>query len=206
MKSPTFLPTRRSLVEKLADRGDQRRWHEFFQLYHRLIFNTARRAGLREDEAQETVQETLITVSKNIGKFRYDPALGSFKGWLLTITRWRIADQFRKRQAGSENLPPAPDSAGTDAIDRLPQTRSGELDAVWEQEWREQLFRSALEAVKQKIEPRQFQIFDCYELKDWSAQKVAAELRVNIAQVYLIRHRVRALLRAEVKKLEGGKF
>ena len=41
------------------------------------------------------VQETVITVSKNITK--YERAAGSFKGWLLHITRWRIADQFRKR-------------------------------------------------------------------------------------------------------------
>jgi len=28
---------------------------------------------------------------------KYERAAGSFKGWLLHITRWRIADQFRKR-------------------------------------------------------------------------------------------------------------
>ena len=32
---------------------------------------------------------------------RYDPKIGSFKGWLLNITRWRIADQFRKRKPGN---------------------------------------------------------------------------------------------------------
>jgi len=195
----SFLPTRRSLVDKLAERGDQRRWNEFFQTYHRLIFNTARRAGLSEDEAQETVQETLITVSRNIGKLRYDPAVGSFKGWLLNIARWRIVDQFRRRDPKLVDLP---QTGGTAAIERLPQTGGLDLDTVWDQEWREQLFRSALETVKQRIEPRHYQIFDCYVLKDWPAQKVASELRVNLAQVYLIRHRVRGLLKAEIKKLD----
>ena len=47
------------------------------------------------------MQETVITVAKNIDKLKYDPAIGSFKGWLLQITRWRIADQFRKREPGN---------------------------------------------------------------------------------------------------------
>jgi len=38
--------------------------------------------------------------------------------------------------------------------------------------------------------------------KEWPAQKVAAELCVNVGQVYLARHRVMALLKKEIKALE----
>src|SRR5207249_12317801 len=98
MKQPSSVATRRSLVERLADWGDQRRWQEFFDTYWKLIYSVARQSGLTDAEAQEVVQETVITVAKNIDKLRYDPAVGSFKGWLLQITRWRTADQFRKRE------------------------------------------------------------------------------------------------------------
>ena len=87
--------TRRSLVERLVDLGDRQRWQQFFDIYWKLIYGVARRAGLREAEAQDVVQETVITVAKNISK--YEREAGSFKSWLLHITRWRIADQFRKR-------------------------------------------------------------------------------------------------------------
>ncbi|HYS96299.1 MAG TPA: sigma-70 family RNA polymerase sigma factor, partial [Chthoniobacterales bacterium] len=95
MKSAGLAATRRSLVDRLANWDDQKRWQEFFDTYWKLIYSTARKSGLTDAEAQEVVQETVITVAKKIDKLKYDPAIGSFKGWLLQITRWRIVDQFR---------------------------------------------------------------------------------------------------------------
>ena len=97
VKQASLLATRRSLIDRLADWGDQLRWQEFFDTYSKLIYSAAHKSGLTDAEAQEVVQETVITVAKSIDKLKYDPEIGSFKGWLLQITRWRIADQFRIR-------------------------------------------------------------------------------------------------------------
>src|ERR1700745_2146166 len=206
MTKPTLLATRRSLVERLADWGDTRGWQEFFDTYWKLIYSAARQFGLTDTEAQEVVQETVITVAKNIEKLKYDPAIGSFKGWLLQITRWRVADQFRKREPGNAKRPRSPDDRSTATIERLPDSGIIDLDAIWEAEWKENLFEAAIARVKKKVEPKQFQIFDCYVRKEWPAQKVAERLRVNVGQVYLARHRVGALLKKEISALEkrGG--
>ena len=88
--------------------------------------------GLTDAEAQDVVQETVITVSKNITK--YERAAGSFKGWLLHITRWRIADQFRKRAPADQPRPARDDSRrATATIDRVPD--GFDLDAAWEEEY-----------------------------------------------------------------------
>jgi len=202
MKNSGLIATRRSLVERLADWGDQRRWQEFFDTYWKLIHSAARKSGLTDAEAQEVVQETVITVAKNIDKLKYDPAIGSFKGWLLQITRWRIADQFRKREPGNTKRPRSTDDRLTATIERVPDSRIVDLDEVWESSWKENLFEAAVARVKKKIEPKQFQIFDCYVRKEWPAQKVAERLGVNVGQVYLARHRVGALLKKEIKALE----
>jgi RNA polymerase sigma factor (sigma-70 family) len=202
MKNSGLLATRRSLVDRLADWGDQKRWQEFFDTYWKLIYSAARKSGLTEAEAQEAVQETVITVAKNIGKLKYDPAIGSFKGWLLQITRWRIADQFRKRQPGESKRARATDDRMTATIERIPDSHAVDLDTLWEKEWQENLFEAAVARVKKKVDPKQFQVFDCYVRKEWPAQKVAAQLRVSIGQVYLARHRVSALLKKEIKALE----
>ena len=206
MKEPNLLGTRRSLVERLADWGDQLRWQEFFDTYSKLIYSAARKSGLTDIESQEVVQETVITVAKSIDKLKYDPAIGSFKGWLLQITRWRIADQFRKRDPGNAKRAPLLDSRATATIERVPDSRGLDLDTVWETEWKENVLEAAIARVKKQIEPKQFQIFDCYVRKEWPAQKVAAQLGVNVGQVYLARHRVSALLKKEIKALEkrGG--
>jgi len=202
MKQASLLATRRSLIERLADWGDQLRWQEFFDTYSNLIYSAARQSGLTDTEAQEVVQETVITVAKSIDKLKYDPAIGSFKGWLLQITRWRIADQFRKREPRNVKRPRSPEDRATATIERVPDSHVVDLAAVWEAEWKENLFEAAIARVKKQIEPRQFQIFDCYVRKEWPAQKVAERLRVNVGQVYLARHRVGALLKKEIRALE----
>ena len=95
------IPTRYTLLSRLEDRGDQDSWKDFFDTYWRLIYSVAVKSGLTEAEAQDVVQETIISVARDIQKFKRDRTLGSFKGWLRNIIRWRIADQLRKRTRAS---------------------------------------------------------------------------------------------------------
>src|SRR4051812_8039494 len=201
MRSPSLATTRRSMVDRLENWNDRKNWQEFFDTYWRLIYSAARKSGLTDAEAQEVVQETVITVAKKVGKLRYDPAVGSFKGWLLHITRWRIADQFRKRQPGQAQRSGEAADRLTATIERVPDANAVDLDELWEREWQDNLLAAAMERVKKKVDPKQFQIFDCYVRKDWPAQKVATELSVSIGQVYLARHRITALLKKEARAL-----
>ena len=93
-KEPSYdsIPTRYSLLRRLKDWGDQSGWQEFFDAYWALLYNTARRAGLNDTEAQEAVQETVIAFAKKLPDFKADPSRGSFSAWLLQLARWRIAD------------------------------------------------------------------------------------------------------------------
>ena len=202
MKTGSLFATRRSLVEKLANWDDRKRWQEFFDTYWKLIYSAARKSGLTDAEGQEVVQETIITVAKNIDKLRYDPSVGSFKGWLLNITRWRIADQFRKRSPTENRRAVSTHERQTATIERIPDHAAVDLDDLWEQEWKSNLFSAAIARVKKKVDPKQFQIFDCYVRKEWPAQKVADQLQVSVGQVYLVRHRVAAILKKEIKALE----
>lgn len=198
-----LIPTRRSLLSRLKDWDDQESWRDFFNTYWKLIYGAAVKAGLTDAEAQDVVQETVITVAKKMQDFKYDPALGSFKGWLLTTTRWRIEDQRRKRQRGI--LPReqrSGETPGTDTIERIPDPASFDLDAVWEEEWQKNLMDAALQRVKQKASPKQYQIFDLHVIKNLSVAQVAKTLGVSRAQVYLAKHRITGLLKKEIKHLE----
>ena len=74
-KTDRLLATRLSLIERLADWKDQARWQQFYDTYWRLIYGVARQSGLTDAEAQDVVQETVITVAKNITK--YERAAGA---------------------------------------------------------------------------------------------------------------------------------
>src|SRR5438034_2400969 len=89
-----LLPTRATLIDRLKDWQDQSTWQEFFDTYWKLIYGVARKAGLTDAEAQDVVQETMFSVARHMPTFKYDPAIGSFKAWLLNMTRWRLHDQL----------------------------------------------------------------------------------------------------------------
>jgi len=199
------LPTRRSLLSRLRDLSDTDSWCLFFDTYWRLIYNVARKSGLSDGDAQDVVQETVIAVARKMPNFHYDPAKGSFKQWLLLITRRRIQDHLRRVYrslpvAGGFGLHSARDAEELPASTLSPDAQ---IDATWEQEWQENVYQAALARVRHWVHPKSFQVFDYCVLQDVPAQHVAKMLGLNAAQVYLAKHRVSAAVKRAVKDLEA---
>ena len=197
-----IIRTRVTLLNRLKVWDDQASWQEFFDIYWKLIYGVARKAGLTEAEAQDVVQETMLSVAKHMPTFKYDPAIGKFKAWLLNMTRWRITDQFRKRGPAIAHRANAEDTARTATVERVPDENLPDLDAVFEADWEKNLLAAALTNLKSRIDPQQFQIFDFYVNKEWPPEKVAQTFKVTVNQVYLAKTRVTEKLREEVGRLE----
>jgi RNA polymerase sigma factor (sigma-70 family) len=196
-----FLPTRKSLLTRLKNWDDQDGWREFFDTYWKLIYSVGRKAGFTDAEAQDLVQETMMSVAKKMRGFKYDPTIGSFKTWLLLNVRSRIADHLRKRNAASR--PQFVDGDKTELLDAAVDPSVRDLDGIWEEEWQRNLFDVALQNVKSEVSARQFQIFELYVLQELPLGMLTSRLGVNIGQVYLAKHRVAQLLKKEVKRLEA---
>lgn len=185
------IRTRASLLGRLKDWNDQASWQEFYDTYHQLIFNYALKQGLTEAEAQDVMQETLLAVAKAIRSYEYDPTRSSFKNWLLTVTRHRIADHFRKRRHEPARVHTQPrDTCRTSTVERGPDPHSESLDGAWEEEWQRHLTHLALERLKTQMNTQHFQIFYLSVIKQQPAGTVAKALGVNRGQVYLVKHRL----------------
>jgi RNA polymerase sigma-70 factor (ECF subfamily) len=200
----SLLPTRQSLLSRLRDWQDQEGWREFFDTYWRLIYNVARKSGLGDVEAQEIVQTTFIYLSRRMPKFRYEPARGSFKSWLRVVTRSRIGVYRRSEKAGNRLIrEPFPDDGTeeTGMLEKLPDPAADVLDEVWQREWEENLMSAAYRRVRMKVSAQQLLIFRLATTGGLALTHVAKRLDVSLAQVYLARHRVGKLLKAEVQKL-----
>jgi RNA polymerase sigma-70 factor (ECF subfamily) len=198
-----FLSTRRTLITRLKNWDDHEGWREFFQTYWKLIFSVAIKSGLTETEAEDVVQETVVTVAKTMDTYRYDPERCRFKTWLMRITRLRIIDQFRKR--GPEFAAPASraeSSTRTPAEDRLPDPTQPFVETLWDEEWLKNLVDAAMDRVKRRVKPVHYQIFYLSAVKELEAAHVARTLGVNVAQVYLVKHRVAALVKKEMQQLQ----
>jgi len=201
------IATRASLLDRLRDVADQPSWQRFFDTYWRLIHGVALKAGLSEVEAQEVVQETVISVARHLPEFRYDPKVCAFKTWMLRLTRWRIIDQLRKRVPGAQRIESHDDATALAALDELTGGKAPELEAVWNEEWEKAVLARAIERLKPRVGPDQFQMFDLYVLRRMPVTEVASLLGTNVARVYLAKHRLSKMLRetiGEFEKNESG--
>jgi RNA polymerase sigma factor (sigma-70 family) len=199
------LRTRRTLLSRLRNLDDQESWRTFFDRYWELLYNVARQSGLADPEAQDVVQETVIAVVKAMPEFRYDPARGSFKQWLLRIVRRRIVDQLRRayRQPPKAELSPeALDEAEAHAS-AISDPAAEQINAAWELEWERCVLAEAMVRVKRTANAKHFQIFDYCVLKEWPVTKVAATLGVSAAQVYLAKHRISQLIKQTARTVRA---
>jgi RNA polymerase sigma factor (sigma-70 family) len=197
------IPTRRTLLERLKAWDDHGSWREFFDTYWGLIYGVARQTGLNDAEAQDVVQETIVAVAKNISDFEYDPARGSFKSWLLQQTRWRVQGYFRKRQYQRDGQRfPREQPLDTAVLEQQPAPNDFNLDAAWEAEWERNLLEVALQTVKTRVTPRQYQLFSLHVLNEIPARVVAQRLGAKLAEVYFAKYRISKLVKQEVKRLE----
>ena len=122
---------------------------------------------------------------------------------MRNIIRWRIADQLRKRTRASWGdasqtgvALPQPDVA------EIPDPVGEAAESVWEDEWQANLLKAAMETIKPRVKEEHYQIFDLYVIKQWPVRQVARTLRVNVGLIYLVKYRLSALLKKEIRRLE----
>lgn len=198
-----WVPTRRSLVSRLRNWEDNASWQEFFDTYWKLIYAVALKSGLSNTEAEDVVQETVLSIAKKMPSFVYDPARCSFKGWLMHVTRLRIIDQLRKRHPEASPLQSNGDETGiSDPLERVPDPRGAALEEVWDEEWEQNLMRAALEGVKNKAKAEQYQIFYMQMVQKISALEVARMLGMSLGKVYFACRAISKMVKQERKRLE----
>jgi len=198
-----LIPTRATLIHRLKDWQDQTSWQDFFDTYWQLIYDVAVKGGLTKPEAEDVVQLTMISVAKHMPGFKYDPATGSFKTWLLNMTRWRITDQLRKRQPLASHpeeileILDGKQSSHEPGYNTLP-----ELEKLWDEEWEKNLLHAAIAKARRRVDPKQYQIFDCYVNKEWTPERIAKAFGISTNQVYLAKHRMTALIKEEAERIQ----
>lgn len=200
-----LLPTRQTLVGKLKNLEDNDSWRDFFETYWKLIYAFAIKSGCTDAEAEEVVQETIISVSRKMPEFQYNPSRCSFKGWLMHVANWRVIDQLRKRRhqvIRSEILEGDVSTNATGFLEKIPDPLSPGVEQLWDGEWQRNLMDAAIERVKRRCNPQHYQAFYLAAVKKLPLAQISANLGMNRAQVYLAKHRVGAQVRKEMKYLE----
>jgi RNA polymerase sigma-70 factor (ECF subfamily) len=192
------LLTRASLLARLGNQQDRAAWQQFVELYGSLVYGFARRRGLQDADAADLTQEVFLDIARTAGRWHYDPQRGSFRGWLYSVTRKKIAKFLQRRRAQAVG------SGDSNAQQRLAEEPSAGPDPeeAWEQEFRQQLFRLAAAQVRDSFAPTTWEAFWRTAVEGKSGAAVAAELGLSVGAVYVARSRVLARLTEQVQQLQ----
>jgi RNA polymerase sigma-70 factor (ECF subfamily) len=190
--------TRPSLLLRLRDPRDSPAWGQFVDVYAPLVYGFGRKHGLQDADAADLTQEVLRAVAGAIGRLEYNPARGSFRGWLFTVVRNKLRNFLaaRERQERGQG-----DSAAQKWLEAQPAPE-GEQAAQWEREYEQRLFTWAAEQVRGGFQDATWQAFWRTAVENQSAQAVATALGLSVGAVYIARSRVLARLREQIRQVQ----
>jgi RNA polymerase sigma factor (sigma-70 family) len=188
-------PTRPSLLLAVRNPEDAGAWRQFVDLYTPLVFGHCLKRGLQEADAADVSQEVMKAVTSAIQKFEYDRARGTFRGWLLTVTRSKLNNFFANRARH-------PQGTGDSAVQEFLEAQASPADeADWEEEFRRRVFAVAAERVRGEFAEKTWQAFWRTAVEHEATAPVAAELGLSVGAVYIARSRVIARLRETIGHL-----
>jgi DNA-directed RNA polymerase specialized sigma24 family protein len=188
--------TRASLLLRIRDPRDALAWGEFVRLYAPLLHAYGVRRGLQDADAADVVQDTLRNVLRAAPQFTYDPARGSYRGWLFTIARNEVR-KFATRTAGRGTG----DSHVRHLLEAHPDP-AGDQDN-WDRDYRLALFHWAAARVRPEFREKTWDAFWQTAVTGADIAAVAAGLGLTVGGVYIARSRVTTRIRQEIQAVDG---
>ena len=116
-----------SLIARCLD-GDQTAWSTLVERYNRLVFAVARRAGLSQEDAEDTFQVVFTTLYQRLNGLRDQERLAA---WLITTTHREAIRVRRHVRPHDEIADDIPDQdAPTDELVEAEMLRQTARDAM----------------------------------------------------------------------------
>jgi RNA polymerase sigma-70 factor (ECF subfamily) len=188
-----------SLLARLRNPDDGRAWAEFTEIYTPLVRGVALRKGLQDADADDLTQDVFCAVAAAIERQAFDPALGSFRGWLFRIARNLVVNFLIRRQRHPRG------SGGNDMIGVLEAQPApdAEESALFDAEYRRRLLHWAAEQVRGEFTDLAWKAFWQAGVEGRSAREVADALGTTVGTVYHYKSRIMARLRQKIGEVEG---
>jgi RNA polymerase sigma-70 factor (ECF subfamily) len=187
-----------TLLVLLNSPADVAAWSAFERRYGPKIHDWCRRRGVQEADAQDVSQEVLATLVRKLPEFAYDPAKGTFRGWLRTVTLNALSHYLQaQRRPGQASGHPAD-------LDALASVEAHEdLLHHLRESFDHELLAEAQARVRRQVSPRDWRIFVELAVEGRSGREVAEPLGMTVGAVLMAKARVQDRLRKEVRRLEG---
>jgi RNA polymerase sigma-70 factor (ECF subfamily) len=184
-------PSDEALIAQLAA-GDREKIVLLLVRYAPRVLNLASTAVDRS-AAEEIVQDVFVQVWRGASSF--DPARGSFRTWLFTITRSRIANELRRRGRRPDTRATNNDAEWASVADPAPAPD----DKVW-LDFRRQTLRAAVDSLPVK----QRQALSLAFFEELTHEQVAAALDVPLGTAKTLIRSALESLRSQLAPLRAS--
>ena len=186
-----------SLLNRLRSSPESETWDRLVGLYAPLIRAWLRKYDIQDSDCDALLQEVLLAVSKDLGKFDHGGGPGAFRGWLKAILINRLRKFWRSRDR-------RPQARGDSDIDR----RLGQFEdpasatsQVWNREHDQYVLRQLLVLAEPHFAPSTWKAFCRVALDGAAPGVVAEELGISLNAVCIAKSRVLSRLRQESEGL-----
>jgi RNA polymerase sigma-70 factor (ECF subfamily) len=182
----TWLTTA-TVLQKLRDFDNREAWETFAERFRQPVVSFARSMGLRQADAEDAAQETLLAFAEAYRRGQYDPSKGRLSRFLFGIA-YRQALRARRLGGGAVakdvNVANAESGFWAEVPDE--QTATG----IWDTQWEQTLLDTCLRQARQEVEPVTFQAFEGVVRDGRSPEEVAEALGTTVKSVYNAKHRI----------------
>jgi RNA polymerase sigma-70 factor (ECF subfamily) len=189
--------TRQTLLIRIKDANNEAAWSEFVEIYTPLLYRFAERRGISASERADIIQETLRSVTGAIERFEHNQAVGSFRGWLYTVARSKIANHFRQQARRPQAI------GGTTMAMKVQEQPDPKDEVDWVKDYRQRLFEWAAQKVKQEFAENTWAAFWRTSVDDEEVSVVCETLEMSRGAVYVAKSRVVARIREKIASVAG---
>ena len=203
-RSPVSVGTTSPDLLEASQRGDAAAWEELVTTYSPLVYSWSRLSGLAPEDAKDAVQNVMRAVYSSLEGFDPDQEEASFRGWLRTITKYKIVD-LRRREANEPNAVGGTEAQRgmaeiRDLATSLSQLNSAEMSGRQKDEPSSDSspLQLILEKIRRDYSDRTWRAFWGMAVENRESPDIAAELEMSSAAVRLAKARVLKRLRDEL--------
>jgi RNA polymerase sigma-70 factor (ECF subfamily) len=195
-RNPPRVDRDRELIEALR-RRDPRAAEDLLEVYGDRAYRLAVRITRASQDAEEVVQDALLTVVRKIDGFRGDAAFGSWFYRIVANTAYQVIRGRRRRQ-GEISSDAIPDLLSESARN---VGGPGDWSVAIENPARQTEVRAALTEAIDELPTHYRTVFVLRDLHGLSNVEIGRKLSLSAANVKTRIHRARSLLRERLAEL-----
>ncbi|MDD7984003.1 sigma-70 family RNA polymerase sigma factor [Lentisphaera marina] len=190
--------TRQTLLYKLIDSNDEKSWDDFVKYYEGYIYVVIRSLGVKQDVAEDLLQDVLVKVWKSLPNYEYREGVCTFRTWLCLVIKSTVYNFFRKKSTRNDNKNVDYDAT----LHSLDNITEPEINKIAELEWKSYISNMAWENVKDEFSEQSRKIFEA-SVHEESNQALADKFDVSTGAVRVYKSRVKKVLLREISRLNS---